>query len=342
MKSSHLTIKDMAQKAGVSVATISRAMEAHTRTKVAPQTLKRIDTLIKKYGYTTNLAAKHLRQTVTKTIGIVFPYIPGIFYSIYYTHILAGATEFLLETDYRFKMLLLKEGAWWDDYNFKVGEGVDGLIIIHWFKIFSNQTVLEKMDIPYVLINDFDPNIDAQFIAADQVLGGRMAAQYFYTNGHRQMAVLSGPVWSVDSRLRLDGFKAFLKEKGIVLDENQVVDAKFLEQDAYESISGFIKNNKEITAIFCCNDQMAFGALRGLKDLGLECPKDISLIGFDDELKASLITPSLTTMRVDIAGLARQAAKILLERLKTPNKKSFQPVISPPVLIERNSVKKFS
>jgi len=342
MKSSKLTIKDMAKKAGVSVATISRAMEPHTRPKVAPHTLKRIDALIKKYGYTTNLAAKHLRQTVTKTIGIVFPYVPGIFYSEYYTHILAGVTEYLLETDYRFKMLLLKEGSWWDDYNFQAGEGVDGLIIVHWFKIFSNQGALQRVDVPYVLINDFDPQIKAQFVAADQVLGGRLAAEYLYTNGHRQMAVLTGPAWSVDSRLRLEGFKGFLKEKGIVLAEDLVKEAGYLEHQAYESAMGLIKNEKRITAIFCCNDQMAFGVLRRLKDLGLECPKDISLLGYDDELRASLCTPSLTTIRVDIVHLAKEAARIILSNLKSIDNKEFTTFLSQPTLIERQSVKKIN
>ena len=337
-----MTIKEMAQKAGVSVATISRAMEAHTRSKVAPQTLKRVDALIKQYGYTTNLAAKHLRQTLTRTIGIVFPYVPGIFYSEYYTHILAGATEYLLETDYRFKMLLLKEGAWWDDYNFRVGEGVDGLIIIHWFKIFSNQAALEKINIPYVLINDLDLQIKAQFVAADQVLGGRMAAQYLYSNGHRQMAVLTGPAWSVDSQLRLEGFKDFLKEKGIILDSELVEDAGYLEQQAYEHTANLLHKNKGITAIFCCNDQMAFGALRRIKESGLECPKDISLVGFDDEAMAAMSMPPLTTIRVDVSSLAREAAKVLLVSLKAIDNNQFTQIVSPPTLIERQSVKKIN
>lgn len=332
----------MAKKAGVSVATISRAMEPRTRGQVAVQTLKRVDALIKKYGYTTNLAAKHLRQSVTKTIGIVFPYVPGIFYSMYYTHILAGTTEYLLETDYRFKMLLLKEGAWWDDYNFRAGEGVDGLIIIHWFKIFSNQSAFEKINIPFVLINDLDTQIKAQFVVADQVLGGRLAAQYLYSKGHRQIAVLTGPSWSVDSRLRFEGFKDYLKGQGLLLDGDLVVDAGFLEQQAYECTANLIKLNKGITAIFCCNDQMAFGALRRLSESGLECPKDVSLVGYDDELKASLCAPSLTTIRVDIPALARQAAQILLGRLKVPHNKPSQPVILSPTLIERQSVKKIN
>jgi len=332
----------MAKKAGVSVATISRAMASHTRGKIAPQTLKRVDGLIKKHGYTTNLAAKQLRQSVTKTIGIVFPYVPGIFYSEYYTHVLAGATEFLIDTDYRFKIVLLKEGAWWDDYNFRVGEGVDGLMIVHWFKVFSSQAVLEKIKIPYVLINDFDPRINAQFVAADQALGGRLAAEYLYKNGHRQMAVLAGPAWSMDNRMRLEGFIDILKDQGIILDADLVKDAGFLEQRAYEVTANLINKNKDITAIFCCNDQMAFGVLRCLKKLGLECPKDISVLGYDDELGASLCTPSLTTIRVDIAALAGQAAKTLLERLKNPRNKSHQEIILNPELIERQSVKKIN
>jgi LacI family transcriptional regulator len=341
MSSSGLTIKDIAQKAGVSIATISRAMSPHTRSKVAPETLKHVDALIKQYGYSSNLAARHLRQSSTKTIGIIFPYVPGIFYSIYYTHILAGITEYLLETEYRFKMLLLKEGSWWDDYNFRSAEGVDGLIIIHWFKIFSNPAALERINIPFMILNDFNPQIKASFVSANQSLGGRMAAEHLYNNGHTNVGVLRGPDWSVDSQMRLEGFQSFFKEKGIVIGDSQIEDGKYLEQEAYNHVGNLVQRNAGITAIFCCNDQMVFGAQRKLKELGIQCPQDISLIGFDDEIRSSFNDPALTTIHVDIPTMAKEAAQRLLEQLKDPHISSEAKIFEP-TLIKRQSVRKIN
>ena len=98
----------MAKKAGVSVATISRAMNEETRKKVSQETLIKIDRLVERCKYTPSLAAKNLRKTSTKTIGVVFPYVNNIFYSSYYTNILSGVANYLIGTEYQFKLILLK------------------------------------------------------------------------------------------------------------------------------------------------------------------------------------------------------------------------------------------
>jgi len=279
----------------------------------------------------------------TKTIGIALPYVPGMLYSEYYMHILVGVTDYIIEENYYFKLLLLKSDKWWDNYNFRLKEGIDGLIMTHWNKIFSSKAALEKIKIPNVVINDFDPQIKTSFVYADQVLGGRLVAEHLYSYGHRRMGVLVGPVWSLDSRQRLEGFTSFLKEKEIYIDYNQIEDGKFLEQEGYVSVGKLLKRNKDMTAIFCCNDQMAIGALRKLKELGIKCPKDISLVGYDNESKSELVSPHLTTVSMDVTALAKQAAIILLKHLNEypGSKKSLwrmHPVS--PTLLKRGSVKK--
>jgi LacI family transcriptional regulator len=334
-----LTIKEMALKAKVSVATISRVMNPETRGMVAPSTIKRIDALIEKHGYTTNLAAKHLRQSTTKTIGIVFPYVPGIFYSEYYTRILAGATEYILETDYRFKMLLLKEGKNWDGYNFRTAEAVDGLIMVHWFKIFSNMEALKKISVPVVMINDYDPQVKAHFVYADQFQGGQLAAEHLFTNGHRRTAIFTGPAWSKDSYLRAEGYKTYFEQKGIVFNANQMLDGKYIEKIAYARVEELLKKNPGITAIFCCNDQMAYGVLRRFKELGIRCPEDISIVGFDDEDKSAYIQPALTTIHVDAAILAKEAVKMLLHQIKDSKNSNHVTLSTPVLLVQRETVK---
>ena len=339
-----VNITELAKKAGISTSTISRAVNPETRGKVAAKTLKRIDSLLEKYSFTPNLAAKSLRKSSTKTIGLAFPYLPGIFYSPYYHHILAGVTDFLKDTEYQFKMLLLPEDKKkWDHYDFRIGERVDGLIVVHWFKYFSKISILENFGMPCVVINDIEDNSCVRFVGVDHTIGGQIAANYFYSAGHRNFAVLTGPAWSKDSHQRVTGFEEFLKKFDIHVNPEFMIMADFLESRAYEEIDKFFKKKPPVTALFCCNDQMAYGAIRRLKELGIFCPENISIVGFDDDPWSATSTPSLTTIQVPVYDLAKRAIQSLIADLQNESFKASsrkQPLILPVRLVERQSVKK--
>ena len=340
-----ITIKEIANQVGVSPSTISRAVNTETRNKVAPNTLRKIDKVVCKYGYTPNLAAKTLRKNTTRTIGVVFPYFSGIFLSPYYAYVLSGVADFLLTTDYQFKTLLLKgEQNRWDHYDFKSGERVDGLVVTHWFKFFSQKSILERMNVPCVIINDYDKNIKTHFVCVDHYLGGKIAANHLYSLGHRNMAVILGPSWSKDSQQRLEGFQSFLKGRGIRLNPDLVLRADYQEQIAYERVEQLLKKKIKFTAIFCCNDHMAFGVIRRLKELGISCPEDISVVGYDDAPQAAFFTPPLTTIHVPVYDLAKEAARSLLNHLKegNPTKRFVGQTLLPVRLMGRNSVQKIS
>lgn len=338
-----LTIKEMAKKAGVSVATISRAMNPETRKKLAQDTLERIDSLVSQYGYTPHQAARHLRKTSTKTIGVVFPYVENIFYSSYYTHILAGVSNFLLDTEYQFKMLLLKqESGRWDHYDFRAGEGVEGLIVTQWFRYYSSKETFNHMNVPCIVINDYEDGVNAQFICVNNWSGGRKAAEFLYTSGHRNIAVISGPDWSRDSQQRLEGFQDYLRSKNCALSSPLIQKGDFdSKQVTSEALEKILQVQPGTTAIFCCNDNIAFMVIDQLKEKGLHCPGQISVMGFDDDFRALHYNPSLTTIQMPVYQLAQEAAKFLLNQLNsdTPRKAVIGKVLIEPQLIERQSVK---
>ena len=340
-----LDIKEIAKKAGVSVATISRAMDPETRKKVALSTLKKIDTLIRKYSYVPNIAARNLRKSSTKVIGVIFPYVPNIFFTAYFTHILAGVSNFLFDTDYRFKLLLLRDDkAKWSRYNFKRGEGVDGLIVTQWFRFFSKKFISEEMGIPYVVINDFDKNLKARFVCGDHFNGGEIVAEYLYSFGHRRFAVITGPSWSMDSKQRVEGFSSYLNRKGVSLESDLILTGDYDDyRKTYQRVDELLQKRTKITAIFCCNDYIAFAAIRRLQELGISCPAEISVIGYDNESESPSFSPPLTTIHVPVYDLAKEAARCLVDYLKPPifSKKSFIGRTWIPVhIVERGSVSK--
>lgn len=340
-----LTIYQMAKKAGVSIATISRAMNSSTRRKVSPATLAKIDALIEKHGYTPNLAAQNLSRASSKAIGVLVPQTEGLFLDDYYARILSGVSDALLESEYQFKLVMLKPDRHnWDQYNFKFGEGVDGLVVPHWPFFFSNKSFVKKLKIPTAIINDWDDNLACHRVGCDNEQGGEMMAQHLLEQGHRRVAVLAGPKWSTDSVQRLKGFKQGLKKEKINLGASDIVSANYQEEEAADKVSALIQENKKITALFCLNDAMALGALRGLEQKGIACPDQISVVGFDNSTLSGKMVPQLTTIHHPIYEMARGATQILLGDMERHQKgrKTFVEQLFPVHLVQRASVAKLN
>lgn len=334
-----MNIKDIAKKSGVSVATISRAINPETRSKVSASTLERVDKLIEKYSYTPNLSARNLNRVSTKVIGVVFPYFYGIFYHSYYSNILAGVSDALIRAGYGFKIILLKEGKKWDYFDFKKGEHVDGLIITHWPMFFSNKAILEKMTLPCAVISDLKKNVDALFVAADQEMGGHKAAEHLYAIGHRRFAVMLGSDGSIDGELRMKGFNEFLKNKGIMIDPVCIIKADYQEELAYQRVGAIFESKRKPTAIFCLNDLMAFGVLRKLNELKIKCPQDVSVVGFDNDVRGNIVKPALTTIDLGIYRVAQEGVNKVLDylALSAPKKPLTGRVVFPVDLVVRGS-----
>jgi len=338
-----MTIHEIAKKAGVSIATISRAINPQTRDKVAGDTLRKIDHLLKKYSYTPNLAARNLRQFSTKIIGVKVPFYRDIFYSAYFMHFLSGVSNTLEGSGYGFKLLTLtQEQQQWDHYDFRSGEQIDGLIVGHWFRYFSSKRMLEKIKVPTVVFNDFEEDVQTMFVCGDHVHGGRIAAEYLYSCGHRHAAIITGPAWSRECQQRVKGFQEYWKDQGAILDQELVVIADFLKDKAKEALDQILIKEPKVTAIFCCTDVMASGVLERLKELNLSCPQDISVMGYDDDFMVINCFPYLTSIRVPVHEMAQKATQYLLEHLK--GKDSRKPLVGvellPVRLVERQSVKK--
>lgn len=331
------TIHDIAKKANVSIATISRAINPETRSRVAKETLDSIDALVRKYRFTPNLAAKNLRSTKCKTIGVLVPHIPNLFISDYWSKIISGVSNALMDSDYRFKVVAIKPTAQkWDGYHFRSAEGIDGLIVGYWPTFFSKKMVV---DVPCVIISDPDENVRAHCVCADNARGGEIAAQYLYEKGHEKIAVLTGHDWSTDSAERVKAFRGFFHKVGTAIPMDMVFKANYEEDDASKIVEKLILEKKKVTAFFCCNDNMAYGVLRKLKQLGISCPGKVSVIGFDDDSRAQNFDPPLTTVHVPTHDLGRVAAQKLVEFLKGDHaRKFFHGSTTLPVsLVERRS-----
>jgi len=272
---------------------------------------------------------------------VIVPHIPGLFLNDYYNEVLAGVSDALIESEYQFKLVLLKpNGNNWDLHNFKIGQGIDGLIVANWPQFFSDKSIFKRLNLASAIINDNDSNLNTHRVSCDNEAGGRLAAETFFRKGHRFCAVLTGPKWSLDSQQRLKGFKEICKQKGMSLPLELIVSANYNEHEAAEKMKALVRSKKKFTALFCLNDAMAIGAMHALKQMGLRCPKDVSVIGFDNEKRSAYQESPLTTLHHPIYEIAKGATQILagdLDRKKS-KRKQFVEQVFPVHLVERKSV----
>lgn len=311
----NIRIVDIAKQAGVHPSTVSRALNPDTRHMISADVVNEIETMARELGYSPNIAAKNLRLQKTKTIGLVFPAFRGMFYNTIFNDVLAGISDFLLETEYNFKIILLKHGSQnWARYNFKASEGVDGLVVTQWEYLFTEE-LNQEINIPSVFINDYKEGVNAYFVCSDTYNGGRVIADHLYSLGHREVVIMSGPDWSTDAIFRLNGFKDYYREKGIDISDANIVCADYWEDKAYDATDGLLASNPTATAVFCVNDEMAFGVLRRLKEKGISCPEEISVIGYDNRNRNRPSHPSLTSVQDPIYDMAAYGVEQLMQHL---------------------------
>lgn len=314
-----ITIKEVARKAGVSVATVSRAINPHTAGLVKPSTKNSILNIIKKSHYTPSEAAKRL---VTGKSHNIFLFLGAkyrsMFYSDYYMKLMTGVMDVLENTNYNLivRMLKIKESRF--DLN-RMIQGVDvaGIIVCHL------QTELEVSDIgirnikiPTVILNKIEYKNDLSFVACDHFQAGYEATKYLINLGHKKIAIIRGPDDEPDAVQRFRGYKDALKDHAIPFMSSYVLKGNFTEDTGFKGIEKFIHLNERPTAVFCSNDDIAIGALMKIKEVGMKCPDDISIIGFDGIDAGRYLIPPLTTMQQPIYEMARESARALVSRME--------------------------
>ena len=196
--------------------------------------------------------------------------------------------------------------------------------------------LVEAQRTPIIIVNRFIPEIPRRCVYLDNELGGYLAAKKLISLGHRQMACVTGPLFKADARARLMGFRRALDDAGLVFEESRVVESDFREGGGAAAIERLCKRNVRFTALVCCNDLMAIGAINALKGMGKRVPDDVSVVGYDDVVMSAYLEPGLTTVRVPVADMGQEAAQLALnlsDQKNFPINQAFQPV-----LMERDSV----
>ena len=305
-------IRDVAVRAGVSVATVSRVL--NDRPDVSPSTRAAVQRHMKELGYVGNRRARALASGRTGLVGLTVPYMTDD----YFAALMMGAAEALYERDARLVVCpTLHEHDREVSLLDHLKQGLtDGGLLVAPSESGAELAALYRQGYPFVVIDSGVPLAEGiPVVAAANWAGARTATEHLIALGHRRIAALTGPPsWSANVD-RLAGYHSALVAAGLPIVPEMVRDADFAIDGGYKAAQHLLSLADRPTAIFAFNDKMAFGALRAARERGLDIPGHLSVVGFDDIELASLVTPELTTIRQPLKEMGRVAASVLYRLL---------------------------
>ncbi|OBT24042.1 DNA-binding transcriptional regulator CytR [Vibrio splendidus] len=306
------TMKDVAQLAGVSTATVSRALM--NPEKVSVSTRKRVETAVLEAGYSPNTLARNLRRNESKTIITIVPDICDP----YFAEIIRGIEDAAVENDY---LVLLGDSGQQKKressfVNLVFTKQADGMLLLGTDHPFDVSKPEQKNLPPMVMACEFAPELELPTVHIDNLTSAFEAVNYLAQLGHKRIAQISGPTTATLCKFRQQGYQQALRRAGVSMNPAYSTVGDFTFEAGAQAVRQLLALPEQPTAIFCHNDAMAIGAIQEVKKLGLRVPQDLSIVGFDDIQFAQYCDPPLTTISQPRYEIGRQAMLMMLDLLK--------------------------
>lgn len=319
----------VAERAGVSVNTASRAI--NNKSDINEETKKKVLKIAQELGYVRNATAVALRTRKTRTIGVVIADNRNPFYA----EVLNGMEEAAREKNYHIILANTQRDYKKEEeaINLLLAKRVDGLLITPVQDRDDDIKNLINANIPFVVVGRDFENIEVDAVYNDEVKGGFLATEYLIKKGHKRIALINGFLHKSPAKGRLEGYKKALNKYRISLDESLISVGDINIEDGYERTKQMLEKDLNFTAIFVYNDMMAFGAMQAIKKKGLRIPEDIGLVGYDDIPFSSLISPSLTTIRLKKQDLGSESVELLLSRINDRRKKPKKVILDVELIV---------
>jgi LacI family transcriptional regulator len=329
------TLADVAAEAHVHIGTASRALNDSTRDMVKVETARRIRDVATRLGYSPNVQAGSLRSQKTASIGVVLPDLTNPFLP----PIVRGIEDVLTKRGY---VALIGNTDNDEKTERKLVETlrarrVDGFIIAT--SKLSHPIIdnVAESGTPIVLINRTTDRDDISSVISDNASGIRAAVDHMVELGHRRIVHIAGPSNLSTGRDRAKAFEESMRNNKIPINKTDIfLCEQYSIAEGYAATKQIFATRNDVTALVAANDRIALGVLQALRDLKLSCPDEVSVVGFNDMPFADLVTPALTTVRVNQYGLGAQSAELLLDRLADSSTVT-KTVVLPVKLVVRSS-----
>ena len=310
----HVTIRDVAKAAGASVSTISAAL--NNSDYVSADMRSRIENAIKDLKYRPNDLARGLRLQKTHSIAIVVPDLSNNFY----IELVRGAKDYSASANYTV-LIGDSRDSWEEERNYLDSfhrRRVDGIVRVPAIDALKGKGKTDLGNLPVVYADRYPLTKDSYVgrVGIDNRRAADSATRYLLSLGHRKMGIITGDSSSGTSVDRLEGFLQALRSAGIRPDRSMIHSGHNDMESGHVHTMQLLTRADRPTAIFCTNNMMALGALAAIQEIGLVCPEEISLLGFDDFYWATLLRPRLTVVRQPAREVGMIAARMLIDHLE--------------------------
>jgi LacI family transcriptional regulator len=323
------TIRDVAERAGVSIATVSRVL--NDRADVSVETRERVREVARSVGYTADPAARGLVTQRTQLVAVVVGDNAGHrdLSLLFFGHVLAAISRRLARADYDALLLQPLEVGLHHRFDAAILIGVDGndaLVTDLWMR-----------SVPYVGVDVRVGGRRNAFVGSDHADGVRLALGHLHELGHRRIAHIAGARNTVAGADRIAAFQRETRGLGLELPDEYVREADFTSAGGYQATSELLALEERPTAIVAASDLMALAALQAIRDAGLEPGRDVAVVGFDDIEAAALAHPPLTTIRQDREKLGTLAAERAMELIEHPDTRPPDTILPVELVVRASS-----
>ncbi|MBE1442328.1 MULTISPECIES: LacI family DNA-binding transcriptional regulator [unclassified Paenibacillus] len=326
------TIYDVAEAAGVSIATVSKVINGTGR--ISDKTRKHVTNVMEELKYQPSMVASALTGKSTFTVGLTLPDLANPFFAE-----IARAVEDRGH-EYGFNVFICSTDNDPDReikyFSLLTQKRVDGVIVATRTQKDLFLKKLIQQNVPIALITGEMPTLAVDTVMVDDFLGGYQAGTHLVEQGHRRIAILAEDVNTMSNRERIRGCKQAMTSAGLEVDERLVASGDFTVSGGKEAMLRLLDMEEPPTAVFACNDLLAIGAIQGARERGLQLPQQLSVVGFDNTILATIIDPPLTTVAQPIQEIGRQAMDLLVQEIKG-EKSMKQRVVLMPELVVRGS-----
>jgi LacI family transcriptional regulator len=327
------TMKDVARRAGVSIATVSSVLSGAAY--VSPPLRARVEAAVTELGYARNAVARSLKRGHSSLLGLIVPDITNPFF----TSLVDEVQQLAAADGYTVLLGLSNNDAAREPHILALmrSHQAAGTIMCPTGEAASYRTIALQMGaMKLVLADNAPPETDTDTVVMDNGRAAELAAAHIFETGHRRIAVMAGPAHQFVAQVRQEAFVRALARRGVAFDAALVVRGDFREQEAHGAALALLSGRERPTAIFVANNLMLIGVMRAIAARGLRVPHDISVVSIDDFAWAAAFQPALTVVRQPIAAMAAAAHRFLMRRIAGANGPPEREVLAPELVIRQS------
>ncbi|NLV91967.1 MAG: LacI family transcriptional regulator [Firmicutes bacterium] len=311
-----VTLKDVAKKAGVSIATVSHALNDYDT--VAPATKAKVWRVATELGYRPNLIARGLVTQRSHLIGLLTME-AGILTHLFFPDVIGGLVFGLQGSEFGLTLWVNEEDSAHPPSNQLWRQmQLEGIVVLGFEPKTSVLDALQMAKVPVVFVDIEGSGEQTTYVTSDNVGGSHKAVEYLVSLGHRRIGLIGGTDRFFIARQRFEGYRSGLEAAGIAYDPSLREYGDFTKEGGYRAMARLLDADNPPTAVFVVSDLMAFGAMECAQDRGLQIPRDLSIVGFDDIAASEHVRPALTTVRQFGVEMGRQAVNELLALIRNP------------------------